>query len=43
MQGLNNTIVNNKFYSHKSDFDAYYLTYAYDIYKFLPDDYFKKS
>ena len=35
--------MNNVFYSHKSDFDAYYKTYAYDIYAYLPDDYFKKS
>ena len=43
VQGLNNTITNNKFLSHKNEFDAYYLTYAWDLYRYMPDDYFKKS
>ena len=43
VQGLNNTIHKNRFLSHKNDFDPYYLTYAWDIYRYLPDDYFKKA
>ena len=43
VQGLNNTITNNMFLSHKNEFDAYYLTYAWDLYRYMPDDYFKKS
>ena len=43
VQGLNNTIHKNRFLSHKNEFDAYYLTYAWDIYRYLPDDYFKKA
>ena len=41
--GRNNIINNNRFNSHKGPFSPWMFNYAYDLYAYMPKDYFVYS